>query len=546
MSDVSRFAKFSSLMSCVVVSAIAALLVAVLTQEKPAQAEPSEQNPNSVTKVTSSELQTTKIAAISQPNSPAALTDQSQPLAQSEADLIQQLSGRATSAQSANPVVSPNPSFAPLIAGAAIVLPSVQRSEPPDSPLVASTLSRTDVQTGLLPAQQRFAAPISTVRSISPDALKSPIAIQTAPTEITLDASHSKAGLIAQSGRNADSLARPNRPFLRSTALTPPSLTFQGVYLYQGDETSARARLFGVYPLSPNAIVGATLDLTTGKAFTDTPDNGFNITELYFATSPRDIPNLRFVVGQIDFTSYFDRNSFAKDGASQFFNPVFQTNPALSATGIASRPGALVNFSLTDNIEAKAAVFSSSKGLSDFALDGFAGELGVRYGNLIVRGTYATDRDSGSDSGFQEIFQISRGGGQTGLLKGDREQAYGVNAELFIPSLKMGIFGRYGRYNNLDLGEGGDTFSGGITFLDLLTPDDRLGLAYGRGLSNDQLRRRSGADSPDVLELFYDFRLLSNLRLGFSVQERNNFSEIIAGVRLKTEFDVTPRGRQSQ
>ncbi|MBW4524280.1 MAG: hypothetical protein KME18_03665 [Phormidium tanganyikae FI6-MK23] len=532
-------------MSCVVISAIATLFTASFTQGKPAQAEPPKQNPNSATNVANSELQTTKIASVSQPSSPALLIEKSEPMTQSEADLIQQLSGRAASVKPVKPVASPTPSFAPSIAGSAIVLPIAQGVELPNSPLVASTLSGTDVKAGLLPAQSRFTAPVSTMRSISPDALKNPIAIQTTP-EIALNNTYSKAGLLAQSGRNADSLARPNRPFLRSTALTPPSLTFQGVYLYQGDQTSARARLFGIYPLSPNALVGATLDLTTGRAFTDTPENGFNITELYFATSPRDIPNLRFVVGQIDFTSYFDRNSFAKDGASQFFNPVFQTNPALSATGIASRPGALVNFSLTDNIEAKAAVFSSSKGVSDFALDGFAGELGIRYGNLIVRGTYATDRDSGSDSGFQEIFQLSRGGGQTGLLKGDREQAYGVNAELFIPSLKMGLFGRYGRYNNLDLGEGGDTFSGGITFLDLFTPDDRLGLAYGRALSNDQLRRRSGAENPDVLELFYDFRLLSNLRLGFSVQERNNFSEIVAGVRLKTEFDVTPSGRQSQ
>lgn len=95
--------------------------------------------------------------------------------------------------------------------------------------------------------------------------------------------------LVAQFGHNADSLTRSSRPFLRSTALTPPNLTFQGVYLYQGDQTSARARLFGVYPLTPNALVGATLDLITGKAFTDTPNNGFNVTELYFATSPRDL-----------------------------------------------------------------------------------------------------------------------------------------------------------------------------------------------------------------------------------------------------------------
>lgn len=524
MLGLSQFSKLNSLVSWVAFSSI--LTVVAASSSQPAQANPSD-------------AQT--IATLSQPSNPILLTEKSQPIAQSEADLIQQLSGQAASAK---PVAASMPSFAPPTSETITIPPQNPRNvEPNQPPLVASTLSGSDAAN--LISQQRFATPTSAIREITPDALKNPIAIQSAPTETTLNAS-SKENFLAQSGRNADTLQRRNRPLLRSTALTPPSLTFQGVYLYQGDETSARARLYGVYPLSPNALVGATLDVTTGKGFTDTPENGFNVNELYFATSPRDIPNLRFVVGQIDLTSYFDRNSFAKDGATHFFNPIFQTNPALSATGIASRPGALVNFSLTDNIEAKAAVFSSSKGLSDFALDGFAGELGVRYGNLIVRGTYATDRDSGSNSGFQEIFQFSRGEGRTGLLKGDREQAYGVNAELFIPNLKMGIFGRYGRYNNLDLGEGGDTFSGGITFLDLFSPDDRLGLAYGRALSNDGLRRRSGEDVPDALELFYDFKLLSNLRLGFSVQQRNNFSETIAGVRLKTEFDVTPRGRLVQ
>jgi hypothetical protein len=79
--------------------------------------------------------------------------------------------------------------------------------------------------------------------------------------------------------------------------------------------------------------------------------------------------------------------------------------------------------------------------------------------------------------------------------------------------------------------------------LDLFTQNDRLGLAYGRRLSNDQLRRESGDEVPDVLELFYDFRFLPNLRIGFTLQERNGFSETYGGFRVKTEFDITPRGR---
>ncbi len=334
------------------------------------------------------------------------------------------------------------------------------------------------------------------------------------------------------------------RPFINSTALREPELRFQGVYVTQG-ETSARARLSGILPLTPNVLFGATLDLTSqGSNFDNSRNEGLNINELYFATSMPNLPNLRFVVGQVDLTSYFDRNSFAKDGATHFFNPVFQTNPALAATGIASRPSLLVNWSVTDNIEAKAAVFSSSDRIGDFALDGFAGEVGIRYGNAIIRGTYATDRDGGARDSFPESFQIARGNNQFGPIKTDREEAYGLNAEVFIPNLKLGLFGRYGRYENRDLGQGADTYVLGASLVDVFTQYDRLGLAYGRRLSSDRLRR--SGEQPDVLELFYDFEFLPNLRLGFTVQGRDSFDETVVGVRVRTDLDITPRGRNAR
>ncbi|BAZ12959.1 hypothetical protein NIES4071_47930 [Calothrix sp. NIES-4071] len=334
--------------------------------------------------------------------------------------------------------------------------------------------------------------------------------------------------------------ATGGRPLLNSSALTEPFVRVEGVYVTQ-KETSARARVTGVYPLTPNTLVGATLDLVSnGSTFTDSRNEGLNINELYFATSLAGLPNLRFVVGQLDLTSYFDRNSFAKDGASQFFNPVFQTNPALAATGIASRPSLLVNWSVTDNIDAKAAVFSSSNSLSNFTLDGFAGEVGFRYGNAIIRGTYATDRDGGNRDSFPEIFSLARGSGQFGILRDDREEAYGLNAEVYIPNLKLGLFGRYGRYENRDANRSADTYVLGASLLDLFTPDDRLGIAYGQALTSDSLRR---GNRPDVLEMYYDFPFLPNLRLGFTVQGRDSFEETVLGIRVKSDFDITPRGR---
>jgi hypothetical protein len=321
--------------------------------------------------------------------------------------------------------------------------------------------------------------------------------------------------------------------------LREASLKLEGVYINQGGDSSARARVTGIYPLSPQSLFGGTLDLTSeNNSFDDSRGEGLNINELYFATSLKDLPNLRFVVGQMDLTSYFDRNNFAKDGASHFFNPVFQTNPALSSTGIGSRPGLLVNWSATDNIIAKAAVFSSSRQLSDFSLDGFAGEVGVRYGNAIIRGTYSTAKDAGNRDSFAESFGIARGNNQFGPLEDDKEEAYGLNAEVFIPEYKLGLFGRYGRYENQDLGEGANTYSLGLSFLDLFAPDDRLGLAYGRALSNNSLRQ---GKQPDVVELFYDVKLHPHLRVGFSLQGRDSFNDSVIGVRVKSEFDITPR-----
>ncbi len=332
-------------------------------------------------------------------------------------------------------------------------------------------------------------------------------------------------------------------PSENSSQLTDPlapTLRFQGAYIYQ-DDSSARARLTGTYPISPNAIFGATVDLTTGDSFSDSPGGGLQLNELYFTGSLPSLPNLRMTVGLIDLTSYFDRNSFAKDAVTHFFNPVFQTNPALAATGISSRPGVLLNWDITDNLQARAAAFSSHRNLGDFAIDGFAGELAYRAGNAIIRGTFASDRDAGRDNGFKEIYDLPRGNGERGLLSGDRENSYGINAEYFIPQLKMGLFGRYGHYDNTSLGKGGDTYSLGLNFLDLFMKDDRLGFGYGRDLSNNSLRRDVGNKVPDVWELFYDFRLLPNLRAGVTLQARDEFSDVTAGFRVKTELDLLGR-----
>ncbi|MBD2012495.1 hypothetical protein H6F96_00495 [Microcoleus sp. FACHB-53] len=328
---------------------------------------------------------------------------------------------------------------------------------------------------------------------------------------------------------------------LRTNNPLAPSLVFQGGFITQG-ETGARARLTGLNPVSPNLLFGGTVDLTTGEGFSDTAGTGLDITELYVTASLPSYPNLRFTAGILDLTSYFDRNSFAKDSLTHFFNPVFQTNPALARTGIGSRPAALLNWDIADNLNARAAAFSSSRSLGELAVDGFAGELAYRFDNGIIRATYASDRDD-QRNGFEEIYGLARGNGELGPRTSDRETSYGINAEYYIPEIKMGLFGRYGHYQNTSMGRGGDTYSAGFNFLDLFMKDDRLGFGYGRDLSSSSLRRANKAKLPDVWEVFYDFRLTSYLRAGVTLQARDEFSDLVAGFRVKTEFDLLNLGR---
>ncbi|MGF1513127.1 MAG: hypothetical protein ACFB5Z_05450 [Elainellaceae cyanobacterium] len=345
------------------------------------------------------------------------------------------------------------------------------------------------------------------------------------------------AGAMAQAvettpvSSQAADLANPNR------ALTDPILNFQAAFLYQDDDLSARGRLTGIYPITSYLLVGGSLDLTEGDAFVDSELEGVNINELYVTVAPPSIPNLRFTLGQVDLTSYFDRNSFAKDAVTHFFNPIFQTNPALATSGLGSRQGIVANWAVTDDVRLAVSGFSSDRSISEFELDAVATELGVRVGNGIIRATYINGQDSGADDGPADIFSLDRGDGDFGIEEGDREEAFGLNAEYFIPEINLGLFARYGHYNNRDADFDADTISGGFNFLDVFIDRDRLGLAYGQNLlgSDDD-----DIENTDALELFYDIPIRRNLRAGFSLQQRDDFSETVVGFRIRSDFNILP------
>jgi hypothetical protein len=100
----------------------------------------------------------------------------------------------------------------------------------------------------------------------------------------------------------------------------------------------------------------------------------------------------------------------------------------------------------------------------------------------------------------------------------------------------LGLFGRYGQLNNSGSGFSGDTFSLGLNLFDVFMENDRLGLGYGRNLSTAAIDGRT----PDALELFYDFEVMPNLRLGFTFQQRDQLQESFAGFRLRSDFNLLP------
>ncbi|NJO10333.1 MAG: hypothetical protein HC873_12480 [Leptolyngbyaceae cyanobacterium SL_1_1] len=379
------------------------------------------------------------------------------------------------------PLVVP---FAPGGSGSVPVLPSPPPLETPTYPTSPDPNPYSSTYLGIPP-----------VATPAAPAVISPPAIATIPTTATALA--------------VDRVSEP---------ITEPSLSLQGLYVLQGEESSARARLSGSAFLTPTVLVGGVLDLLTGPDLTN--DDGVQVTELYIAASLPQVPSLRFRFGQLDLTSYFDRNSFAKDISRDFFNSTFQTNPALfaGANVTASRPAGLVQWAITDDINLGAAIFSSDADIGNFAVDGFAGEVSFRTGDLIVRGTFI----SSQDTQFQNTD--------------DRLEAYGVNAEWFFPDLNLGLFGRYGEVENANSGFRADTYSFGFNVLDVFSEGDRLGLGYGRNLEANL----GDGETPDVLELFYDFELVSNIRAGFTFQQRDSLSESFAGFRIRGDLDLTP------
>jgi len=286
------------------------------------------------------------------------------------------------------------------------------------------------------------------------------------------------------------------------------------------------------YTLGSNTILGLDMDFIAGSLF---GPGGVDVRQLFIAQSIPGFENLRFLAGKLDLTAAFDRNSFAKDNLTHFFNFNFGTNPALVAGGLGAKPAFLADWLITDNFSVKLAPFASQFVGDLFQFDSLAGEVAVRFEeNYVARFTFVTGRDTGIST-FRENDRLFRP-----ILPGDRVTAFGFNGEAFFPEIRLGAFFRYGYYRSEVTQVDADFFSLGVNLLDIFRAGDRLGVGYARALSNANLLL-PGENTPDVVEVFYDLNVRERLRVGISAQAQDGFSRGVFGVRARLDFPIVPR-----
>ncbi|MEN9240421.1 MAG: hypothetical protein Q6J68_06645 [Thermostichales cyanobacterium SZTDM-1c_bins_54] len=315
----------------------------------------------------------------------------------------------------------------------------------------------------------------------------------------------------------------------------PPQLSLDaqvGLKVTSDQGVAGRLGTVTRYTLGSNTILGLDVDIIGGSLF---GPSGIDVKQLFIAQSIPGLENLRFLAGKLDLTAAFDRNSFAKDNLTHFFNFNFGTNPALVAGGLGAKPAFLVDWLVTDDLAVKVAPFASQFVGDVFQFDSLAGEVAFRFQeNYVTRLTFVTGRDTGVST-FRENDRLLRP-----VIPGDRVTAFGLNGEAFFPEIRLGAFFRYGYYRSEVTGVDADHFSLGVNLLDLFRPQDRLGIGYARALSNYNFLL-PGERTPDVLEVFYDLKVRDNIRVGFSAQAQDGFSRGVFGVRTKIDFPLLPR-----
>ena len=315
----------------------------------------------------------------------------------------------------------------------------------------------------------------------------------------------------------------------------PPQLTLDAQVGLQATSAQGLAGRLGTvtrYTLGSNTVLGLDVDFIAGSLF---GPGGIDVKQLFIAQSIPGLENLRFLGGKLDLTAIFDRNSFAKDNLTHFFNFNFGTNPALVAGGLGAKPALVADWLISDELSVKIAPFASQFVGDVFQFDSLAGEVAFRFQeNYVARLTFVTGRDTGVST-FRENDRLLRP-----IRPGDRVTAFGLNGEAFFPEIRLGAFFRYGYYRSEVTQVDADHFSLGVNLLDIFRPDDRLGVGYARALSNANFLL-PGERTPDVLEVFYDLKVRDRIRVGFSAQAQDGFSRGVFGVRAKLDFPLLPR-----
>lgn len=233
-------------------------------------------------------------------------------------------------------------------------------------------------------------------------------------------------------------------------------------------------------------------------------DNLVEVTEFWYE---HDLFNDKFTVtfGKIDPTGYFDQNEYANDETTQFINPAFRNNAAISFTD--NNLGLRVSYSPIDLIEITYAYMSTADDMTHIDMNGFnAVQVNVK---PFENGNYRLMYWSSNEQ-LEKFENAELTGG------------YG-----FAASIDQGItddIGVFGRFSWRDpaVYETSMAWSVGAQFGGSMwtRENDTVGLAVGQIMASSDWTDATGAndDSETQTELYYSFAITEHLAITPALQ----------------------------
>ena len=205
-------------------------------------------------------------------------------------------------------------------------------------------------------------------------------------------------------------------------------------------------------------------------------------------------------IGKVDLTNYFDINTVANDGNSQFLAGAFVNSAVLGAPGIG--PGMRVHGKLTESLTLGLGYGSGDADSADILDHGFAvGELDCRLKPGGLEGNY-------------RVYGTLDGAAPDGVKKLSAKHAfgYGFSVDQQV-SENLTLFGRFGRRDE-DAYAAKSAWSAGFRYVGPIPRrgDDSIGFGYGQVLAE------SASAQERLLEAYYKAKISDRIAISPHLQ----------------------------